>query len=118
MALQQGSIIAKEEMVCATNLDQQSSVRRQTIINRLDVGLDLAALRVGRALVAEEKHKGLVQTCLNDAAKWATVHIDARLAPGILRAELCGLRPTKGVTEYSHPRHVESPRELAGGVRS
>src|SRR6266699_3302740 len=109
MAPEQRCVVAKEEMVCATDLDQQSSVRRKPIINRLDVGLHLTSLRVGRVVVGEEKHEGLVETCLNDAAKWTTVHVNARLAPGILRAELCGLRPAKGVAEYSHPRHVEPP---------
>src|SRR5205823_14359340 len=118
MALEQRSVVAKIEVVCATDLDHQSSVRRQPIINRLDVGLHLTSLRVGRVVVGEEKHEGLVETCLNDAAKWTTIHVNPRLAPGLLRAELCGLRSTKGVTEYPHPRHVEPPCELAGWVRS
>jgi hypothetical protein len=116
VALQQRSVVAEQEMVRAADLDQQSSVPRQTIINRLDVGLDLTALQVGRVLVAQEEHEGLVQTRLNDAAKWTAIHIDARLAPRMLRAELCGLRPAKGVTEYPRARHVEPPRKLAGWV--
>src|SRR6202165_743804 len=105
-------------MVWATDLNAYPSVRRQTIINRLDVGLDLTDLRVGRkiALATQEEHERLVDACLNDAAVQRTVHIDACLAPGILGAELCGLRPAKGMTEYSHPRHVEPSRELAGRV--
>jgi hypothetical protein len=80
--------------------------------------LALLALWLGRVMVAEKEHEWLFDASLNDATERTTVHIDSRLASGILRAELRGLRPTKGMPEYSHPRHVEPPRELAGWVRS
>ena len=57
-----------------------------------------------------------MKASLNDAAEWLTVHIDPCLAPGIVVAELCGCRPTKGVTKYSDASHVEPSRELAGRV--
>src|ERR1700730_3336571 len=53
---------------------------------------------------------------LNDAAERLTVHINPCLAPGICMAELCGCCPTKGVTKYSHARHVEPSRESSGLV--
>src|SRR5467141_637755 len=68
-------------------------------------------------MATQEKHERLVDACLNDAAVQRTVHIDACLAPGILGAELCSSRATKRVAEYSHVRHVEPTRELAGWVR-
>src|SRR5262249_6379225 len=116
MALQQGSIVAEGEMVRATDCDAEPSIRRQTIINRLDVGLDLTDFRVGRkiAVVAQEKHERLVDACLNDAAVQRTVHVDACLAPGILSAEVRSCRSAKRVAKYSHARHVEPTRELAG----
>src|SRR5258708_36584772 len=102
-------------MVRATDLDAQPSIPRQTIINRLDVGLDLAGDRVGRiAVAAQKKHERLMEARLNDAAEWLAVHINPCLATGIVVAKLCGCRPTKGVAKYSHPRQVEPSRELAG----
>src|SRR6202165_4028776 len=99
-------------MVWATDLNAYPSVRRQTIINRLDVGLDLTDLRVGRkiALAAQEEHERLADARLNDAAVQRTIHIDACLAPGIQGAELCGLLSAKGMNKYSHPRHGEPSR--------
>src|SRR2546429_9453149 len=44
----------------------------------------------------------------------SAVYIDARLAPGVLRAELRGLRPAKGVPKYSDACQVESSCKLAG----
>src|SRR5712692_8360144 len=94
-------------------------MRRQTIVNRLDVGQDLTADRVRRiAVVAHQEHERLMKACLNDAAEGLTVHIDPCLASGIVVAKLRGCRPTKGVTKYSHARHVEPSRELAGRVRA
>src|SRR5258708_38240807 len=65
-------------------------------------------------VVAQEKHERLMKACLNNAAEWLTVHIDPCLASGIVVTKLCGGRPTKGVTEYSHSRQVEPSRELTG----
>ncbi len=67
-------------------------------------------------MAAQEEHERLVDASLNDAAVQGTVHIDPGLAPGILGAELCGLCSAKGMTKYSHPRHVETSLELAGRV--
>src|SRR5205085_8358904 len=53
---------------------------------------------------------------LNDAAERLTVHINPRLAPGIIAAKLCGYRPAKGMTEYSDAHQVEPSGEAAGGV--
>src|SRR5436305_1888583 len=87
------------------------------IINRLDVGRDLTADRVGQiAVVAQEEHEWLMEACMNDAAEWLTVHIDACFAPGIVVAKLCGCRPAKGVTKYSHARQIKPSRKLAGRV--
>ena len=47
MAFQQGSVVAEEKMVRATNLYERPSIRRQMIVNGLDVGSDLTALGVG-----------------------------------------------------------------------
>src|SRR5260370_1837211 len=97
MAFQQGYVVTEEEMVRATNRDSQPSIRRQTIINRLDVCFDLTSDRVGRiTVVAQEEHEGLMEACLNDAAEWLTVHIDPCFAPGIVVAKLCGGPPPKG----------------------
>src|SRR5258708_2494606 len=102
-------------MVRATDLDAQPSIPRQTIINRLDVGLDLAGDRVGRiAVAAQKKHERLMEARLNDAAEWLAVHIDPCLTPGIIVAKLRSRRAAKGVAKYSHSRHVEPSRELAG----
>src|SRR5207245_2525 len=77
----------------------------------------LAVARVGRiALVAQEKHERTRDARPNDATQWSAVHIDPRLAPGIVMAELCGRRPTEGVAEYSHARHVEPSRKRAGRI--
>src|SRR5437867_4284376 len=83
-------IVGEREMVRATDHDAWPSVSRQTIVNRSNVGPDLAAIRVGRyiAVVAQEEHERLVDPCLNDAAHWSTVNIDAGLTPGIVVAEL------------------------------
>src|SRR5713226_2004762 len=117
MALQQGSVVAKEEMVRPPDRDAQPSLRRQTIINRLDVGPNLTATRVGRlAVVAQEEHERLMKAVLYDAAEWLTVHIDPCLAPGIVMAKLCGCRPTKRVTKHSDAHQVEAPLEPAGRV--
>src|SRR5207249_10457681 len=68
MALQQGTVVTEEEVVRAADRDAQPAVRRQTIINRLDVGLDRTALRVGRAAVlAQEKHEWPRDAVSNDA---------------------------------------------------
>jgi hypothetical protein len=57
MAFQQGSVVAEEKMIRATNFDVRPSVRRQTIINRLDVGQYLTAFGVGLAtMVTLQKH--------------------------------------------------------------
>src|SRR5579864_9586953 len=119
MALQQGSVVAEGEMVRAANYDAQPFIRRQTIVNRLNVGHDLTNLRVGRkiALAAQQEHERLVDACLTDAAVQRTIHIDACLAPGILGAELSRCRAAKRVAKYSHARHVEPARELARRVR-
>src|SRR5579864_8145178 len=68
MALQQGAIVAEQVMVRAADRDAQPAGRRQMIVNRLDVGPDLPADRVGRiAMVAEEDHERLAHALLNDA---------------------------------------------------
>ena len=104
-------------MVRATDRDAQPSIRRQAIINRLDIGSDLAVARVGRiAVVAQEKHERTRDARPNDATQWSAVDIDTCLAPGIVMAELCGRRPTEGVAEYSHARHVEPSRKRAGRI--
>src|SRR5712692_3979284 len=104
-------------MVRATDGDAQPSIRRQTIVNRLDAGQDLTADRIGRmAVVAQEEHERSMDAFLNDAAERATVHIDPGLAPGIVVAELCGCRPTKGVAKRSHARQIEPARKPAGRV--
>ena len=54
MAFQQGPVVAKEEMVCAPDLDAQPSIGGQPIINRLDVSPNLAALGVGLTAVAAQ----------------------------------------------------------------
>src|SRR5690348_7132671 len=85
-ALQESSVVAEGEMIRAANHDAQPSIRRQSIVNRLDVGHDLTDLRIGRkiALAAQQEHERLVDARLNDAAVQGTIHIDACLAPGIL----------------------------------
>src|SRR6267154_3096714 len=89
MALQQGSVVAEEKMICAADRDLQPPVRWQVIINRLNVGLDLTGLRVGfAAVVAEDEHEGLMETFLNHAAERLAVQIDSGLTPGIVVAEL------------------------------
>src|SRR5882762_8923010 len=113
MTLQQGSVIAEEEMICAADGDLQPSARRQVIINRLNVGLDLTGLRVGfAAVVAEDEHERLMETSLNDTAERLTIDIDSGLAPRIVMAELQRSRPTKRVAKHSDPRHVQAPLEL------
>ncbi|SPE55223.1 hypothetical protein SBV1_2100002 [Verrucomicrobia bacterium] len=88
------------------------------IVDRSNIGHDLAALCVRCFLVAEEKHEVLTQAGLNDAAKRTTVNIDADLASGILRAELRCLSPTEGMAEDTYSRHVKPAGEFAGGVGS
>src|SRR6266498_1376567 len=101
-------------MVCAGDHDAQPSIRRQSIVNRLDVGHDLTADGIGRiAVVAQEEHERLMKALPHDAAEWLTVHVDARLAAGIVVAELKGGGPAERVAEDAHPRQVEPSREPA-----
>src|SRR5256885_6338984 len=119
MALEQGGVVAEQEMVRAADRDAQPAVRRQAIIDRLNVGLDLAVCRVGRlAVVAQQEHERPTDTLTNDAAQRRTVHIDAGAAPGIVMAELRGGRPSQGMAEHSYARQVESPGEPAGRIRA
>ena len=60
--------------------------------------------------------KGRSTPAFNHAAQQQSIQIDRCLAPGIVVAELRGLRPAKGVTENAHATHVQPPGELAGGV--
>src|SRR5712671_3518680 len=102
MALQQGSVVAEQKMICAADRDLQPPVRWQAIVNGLNVGLDLTGLRVGfAAVVAEDEHERLMETVLNHAAERLAVHIDSGFAPGIVVAELQGGRSTKRMTKYS-----------------
>src|SRR5207244_174492 len=85
VAFQERSVIAEQEMVRAADRDAEPCVRRQTIINRLDVGEDLPADRVGRsAVITQEDHERSLNAFLNDAAERLTVHIDPGLTPGIV----------------------------------
>src|SRR6266403_1780810 len=100
MALLQCSVVAEKKMVRATNLQQRPSIRRQTIVNRSDVGHDLTALRLGlTTVVAQKEHKRPVDPRLNNAAVWSAVHIDACFAPGILVADMSVCRSAKRMTE-------------------
>src|SRR5438034_11797470 len=77
MALQRSSIAAEEKMVRATNLYERPSIRRQAIVNRMQVGRDLTAFRVGlMAVVAQQEHERPPDPCLNHAAVGSAVHID------------------------------------------
>ncbi len=89
------------------------------IVDRLDVGLDFIDLGIGRkiTLTAEQEHEWLMETSLNNTAEWSPVDVDACLAPGIIMAELRGLRPTEGVTQYSYPRQVKPARKPAGHIQ-
>jgi hypothetical protein len=92
-------------------------VRRDAIVDGLDVGADLNARRIGSiAVVAQEEHEWLTEPGLDHATVRRAVDVDACLAPGILVAELQGDGPTEGVTEYSHARHVE-PSSEPGRIR-
>ena len=106
-------------MVRTADHDAQPSIRRQTIVNRLDVHHDLTVFRGGRKItvVAQEEHERCLNTCLNDATDRSTVNIDAGLAPGIVAAELQGLRTSKGMPEYADACQVEASRELARRVQ-
>ena len=111
-ALQQGAVVAEHEVEGASNRHAQSPVGRDAIIDRLDVGLDLSARRVGLpAVVAEEKHERLREPVSKHAAVRSAVDVDAGLAPGILVAELQGHGPTQRVTEYAHARHIDASGE-------
>src|SRR5712672_1714053 len=107
MALQQGSVVAEEKMICAADRDLEPPVRWQVIVNRLDVGLDLMGLCVGfAAVVAEDEHERLMETFLNHAAERLAVHINPGLTPRIVVFLFQGWRSTERMTEYSDPRHV------------
>ena len=55
-----------------------ASVRRQTIVNRLDVGHDLAGFGIGlTVVVAHQEHEGLMKAGLNDAAERLSTSIPA-----------------------------------------
>ena len=96
MALQQGPVFAEAEVIRAAYEYFKPAVARQPIVNGADVRFDWAGLRIGLAsVVAQQEHEGLVQTDLNDVAQRTAVYINPRFAPGILRAELRGLRSTK-----------------------
>src|SRR5215469_1849079 len=119
MASQKGSVVAKCEMVRAPNRNAQPPIWRQAIINGLDVSFDLTDLRVGRkiAFATSKKHEWSGDAELDDAAVQRTVDIDGCLASRILRTELRGLRPAKGMTKYSYPRHVKPSCEPARRIR-
>src|SRR5437764_13020036 len=100
-------------MIRAADGDEQPLIRRQTIVNGPDVAHDLPPVRLRFAMViAQKKHEWPIDSCLNDAAEWSAVDIDACLASRIVVAKLRGLRAAKGVAEDSDARHVESSREL------
>src|SRR5216117_3657703 len=99
MALHQSSVAAEEKMVRATNLYERPSIRRQAIVNRMQVGRDLTAFRVGlMAVVAQQEHE--------------------RPRTSNLRGKQCGCGAAKGVAEDSYAGQVEPSRELAGCIRA
>src|SRR4029077_1238567 len=119
MALQQRSIVTEQKMVRPADHDPQPSVRGQTIVNRLHVGQDVMALRVGLpTVVAQQEQERPIDASLNDAAVRSAVHIYPCLAPGILVAKLCCCRSSKGVAKDSNAGHVQPSSELARSVRT
>src|SRR5947208_1005552 len=107
-------------MIRAADGDEQPLIRRQTIVNGSDVAHDLPPLRLRFAMViAQKKHEWPIDSCLNDAAEWSAVDIDACLASRIVVAELRSLRAAEGVAKDSHPRHVEAAGEFTvGGIHA
>ena len=101
-------------MVRTTDRDAVPGICWKTIVDRLDVGVDLTADRVGRiAVVAQEEHERLAQALLNDGAKGLAVDVNPRRAPGIVVAELCGRCSTERMTEDAHALQVEPSSEPA-----
>src|SRR5437763_2347185 len=120
LALQQSSVVAERVMVRAADRDEEPSIRREAIVNRLDVAFHLAVLRIGRMdLCAHKKHERLVDTFPNHTAERPTVNVDACLASGIVMAELKRLRATERVAKCSYTRQVQPSGELViGPLRS
>ena len=69
-------------------------------------------------VIAQEKHERLSDALGDDTAEGSAVHVDARLAPGIVMAELQGCRAAKRVAKDTDPLHVEPSHKLARTVRS
>ena len=76
MALQHCSIVAERKMIRAANPYVQSFTRRNSLVDRLNVRLDLLGLGIRlAAVIAEKKHKWSLDARLNDTAMGSTVQI-------------------------------------------
>ena len=117
MTFQQSSVVAEGEMMRTADCKALPSIRRQTIINRLNVGPDLLALRVGlAAVIAEKKHEWLMDPLRNDVAEGSAVQINACLAPRVVVAKLQSRGATERMPQEADPRQIEPSRKLAGLV--
>ncbi len=77
----------------------------------------LGLARIGLAsVVAQEKHERLSDAFADHTAEGSPIHVDARLAPGIIVAELEGCCTAERVAEHSNPLHIETSQEPARGV--
>lgn len=87
MAFQQRSIVPKQEMVRSLDYDLHPSLRRQAIVNGLNVGPDLPTLRVGfPAVVAHKKHERPIDPGLNHAPMRSSVYFLVKVVTAPLYA--------------------------------
>src|SRR5476651_1385880 len=105
-------------MIRTWNHDLQPAAIGESIINGADVHHGVAdrfggIRRVGgfSTMIAQDKHEWLSDTFPDNTAEGSPVHVDARLASGIVMAELEGGGATERVAEHSDPLHVESSLE-------
>jgi len=110
-------LVAETKVIGPANRYEQPSSRKP-LVNRSEVRKDLLASRIGHfpAVIAEEKHKRLLEALLNDAPIRSSINIDPRLAPRIVMAELQRRSAAERMPEHAEPLQIQTTREFAGWV--